>query len=218
MRRKCGGFTFIELLVSLAITGVVLSLGLAKYNEFNRRQIVVQAAQGLKANLRLAQSRALAAEKQCSGEFLGYKVLVFSDSYYLFSECRDGEGPRTSYQFPERVNAYAGETFEGFLFKPLGEGLEESGEVYLAGYGTYERVAVEKVAVETAGNIYVEEVEDLPPTVQLLPPASAVETPTPTPTPTPIACAGHYESCLDRPCCDPNWDCHPSIDQCMPMY
>ncbi len=44
---------------------ILFSVGLARYNEFNRRQIVVQAANELKANLRLAQGKALASEKDC---------------------------------------------------------------------------------------------------------------------------------------------------------
>lgn len=60
------GFTLIELLIIISIMGILMTTGVAYYQNFNRRQIVIQTAKELKNNLRLAQSRALAGEKDCA--------------------------------------------------------------------------------------------------------------------------------------------------------
>lgn len=172
------GFTLIELLVATSIVVTILGIGLARYSEFNRRQIVDQAIQELKSNLRLAQNKALNGEKNCTSAFLGYRVLIFGDRYCLRSACQDNEGLCRWYDFPAQVGAYAVSGFSGFLFNALAKGVEEAGEVYLSGYGTYR-----KVVVETAGNIYIEAVASLPGDVVLL--GSFIPTPTPDPASTP---------------------------------
>lgn len=200
------GFTFVETLVVATIAIVIFSLGLTKYNEFNRRQIVLQAAEAMESDLRLAQNKAFAGEKNCDGPLLGQKVEVFSDAYCFYSECQTDEGTRTWRRFPPQVEAWKDPGFGGsFLFKPLGEGVEEPGTVYLTGYGTAVGVTVKEVSVQTSGGISIRETELPDEAVRLDPTAETTPTPTPvteTPTPTPV-CAEPYGSCYSQPCCNP---------------
>lgn len=77
MKKNCLGFTLIELLIAISIIGIIFTVGLARYNQFNRRQILVQAARELKSNLRLAQSKALAGEKPTGCDVLSGHKLEF---------------------------------------------------------------------------------------------------------------------------------------------
>lgn len=69
--KKYSGFTLIELLVVVVITSLLFGVGIANFNEYNRKQTIVQAAETIKNNLRLAQSKAQSGEKDCTGSFCG---------------------------------------------------------------------------------------------------------------------------------------------------
>jgi len=58
MKAWARGFTLIELLISFSVVALIAGLGFASFNQFNRRQQVVNAAQALLTDLRLAQSKA----------------------------------------------------------------------------------------------------------------------------------------------------------------
>lgn len=64
-------FTLIEILVVTSIMGILFTLGIAGYNEFNRQQILDQATKQVKSDLRLAQQKALVGEKDCSSSKCG---------------------------------------------------------------------------------------------------------------------------------------------------
>ena len=61
-RRKKSGFTLVELLVVISVITILSSLGFATYVNFNRTQVIVQTADRIISDLRLAQS--LAANNQ----------------------------------------------------------------------------------------------------------------------------------------------------------
>lgn len=146
------GFTLIELLVAISIIGILFTIGLARYNEFNRRQILVQAAQELKSNLRLAQSKAFGAEKNCSGTLDGYLVTLDSGTYTIKSQCSQGGsknyGTPISYSYYGGVQKNSGPS--SILFKVLAQGVVGVGTVTLSfsGVGTVD------VTVTEAGEIY----------------------------------------------------------------
>ena len=80
------GFTFIELLVSVGILGIISTIGVASYNNFNDQRVVEKAAEELKTNLRLVQSKAMNNEKDttiCSASsLLGWYANLANQTYY----------------------------------------------------------------------------------------------------------------------------------------
>ena len=191
MKKACLGFTLIELLVAVSVMGIVFSVGVAQYQEFNRRQIVLQAAQDLKSDLRLAQDKALAGEKPSGCVTLeGYRLSFTSEKNYKIEAVCSG-GVTSEVKSVDLSGNVTGPSGEWVLFKVLAQGVENPGDFYLSGYGRW----VEKVAVEAAGNIYREVAEALPtPTPSKpTPTPTPIITPTPTPSPTYIFADG-FES------------------------
>ena len=71
MKKPCLGFTLIELLITLSVIGILFGIGVARYQAFNRNQLLNKATQDLKAYLRLAQDKALSGEKDCDSDMCG---------------------------------------------------------------------------------------------------------------------------------------------------
>jgi len=142
---------------------ILFGLGVAKYIEFNRRQTVVQAANELKANLRLTQDKALSAEKDCratkcggSDDLCGNEAgeealdgwyLVFTgspyQSYQIYGQCEGIIFPDS----PKTVDL----TSKGVLitpsvnpihFYPLGLGVEEAATINLSNGSMTQTVTV----------------------------------------------------------------------------
>ena len=153
MKKICPGFTLIELLVTISIIGVLFGIGVAKFNEFNRRQILDQAAQELKSNLRLAQDKALAGEKptgwcnQPNQTLRGHQLRFGSSSRYLIEAvCSSGEPQEVkSVVLPSTVTGPNGTSV---LFKVLAQGVDGATTITLSGYGE-----TRPVMVTTTGEI-----------------------------------------------------------------
>ena len=146
---KISGFTLIELLVTISIMGILFGLGVAKYNEFNRRQILEQAAQELKSNLRLVQDKALAGEKDCTvcmrgivcgdGDdrvLDGWYVSFSTGSYQIYGSCGGLQFPIS----PQTVNLSSRNISipsppSPIRFKPLAQGVDGATTISLSGYG-----------------------------------------------------------------------------------
>ncbi len=161
MRKSCSGFTLIELLISFSIIAVIFGLGLAKYNQFNRRQIVIQAANELKSNLRLTQGRAINGEKDCAvcqvgpecGDsddlaLEGWYISFTADSYQVYGQCG-------GLSFSSKTTNLGGRqitlssTVNPIWFKPLGLGVGEGGAITLTAFGIEETIVVSQ-----SGEIY----------------------------------------------------------------
>jgi prepilin-type N-terminal cleavage/methylation domain-containing protein len=201
---KNKAFTIIELLITISIMGLLLTVGLVYYQDFNRRQVVVQAANNLKNNLRLAQSKALSGEKieGCSGTFGGYKVEFFPDeNEYVVSAICDHilvEYKRYSLEGTELA-----EYPSYLIFKPLAGGVEiaQGGGTPPGGSAgiTLSRINhSSEVTVSESGEIAVEaDVPYVPPPTVVptptpepgSPPSEPTPTDTPIPTPTPLCIA-----------------------------
>jgi prepilin-type N-terminal cleavage/methylation domain-containing protein len=197
------GFTLIELLITISIMGLLLTIGLVYYQDFNRRQIVVQAAGDLKNNLRLAQSKALAGEKEgCVGTFGGYQVDFSSDEYVISVLC---DGIPVEYRrYPLIGLAWAGGP-PYLIFKPLAGGVENPetapAEITLSNSSNYSS----KVIVDEGGEISLKNNVDYvsPPTPTPTPsPLPPGVTPLPTPTPTSFLC--QYPIDFSRVTCNGN--------------
>lgn len=83
------GFTFIELLVSVAIMLALTGGVIVNYNTFNDQQKARQAALNIKNNLRLFQSHATNGEKPASDctSLVGYEVRFAVNSYTVQTRC-----------------------------------------------------------------------------------------------------------------------------------
>ena len=127
------GFTLIELLVVASILIILSGIGIASYNQFNRRKILDKATQELKSNLRLTQGKALAGEKPvgCTG-LLGHKLIFTTNqNYKIVAVCGSGEIPiKTDLALDQNVFKI-GEPDEIF-FKGLASGVENEGTITLS--------------------------------------------------------------------------------------
>jgi type IV fimbrial biogenesis protein FimT len=143
------GFTLIELLIIVSIMGLLMTIGVAYYQNFNRRQIVIQAAKELKNNLRLAQSKALAGVKpeECTGVLEGYRVDLEAGEYSLNAVCPNDVVIQT-YSLVGVSAAPEGQIF----FKVLAQGVSEQKEITLTNSSGYSS----KVIIKEGGEISIE--------------------------------------------------------------
>lgn len=114
------GFTLIELMVVITIISIITGIGVASYNKYNSRRIVEKAAEELRANIRLAQSRAINNEKdsRCGPDILDgwYVEYLSSSSYQLFCICGGNEYRPSS---AINITNVSLNSFSTFGFKPL---------------------------------------------------------------------------------------------------
>ena len=154
------GFTLIELLVVASILMILSGIGLASYNQFNRRKILDKATQELKSNLRLIQDKALAGEKlsSCSSALDGWYITFTANSYRFYGICDntefyDNESPKSKEinLASKKITISSTRQMPSVIrFKPLGHGsehgLEDSTTITLTylGSGFSQQVIVSK--------------------------------------------------------------------------
>lgn len=149
MKKSCPGFTLIELLITITIITLLFSIGVAQYNKFNRRQILVKAKDELISNLRLAQSKSLIAEKpaDCTDILAGHKV-KFTDNqnYKIVAVCGDEIDVKTDIILPTGVSKQAGPN--EIFFRVLSQGSPTDAALTLQGFGE-----TQTITVTTSGEI-----------------------------------------------------------------
>lgn len=147
MLKKLLGFTIIELLITISVMALLFGIGAAKYISFNQGQIIKQAAQKLRSDLRVAASRAITGEKDnCTGVFDGYLVNINSSNYTIKSQCSIVPGPGNTYgtttttvSVSPLVLSPAATTI---FFKALGQGVNAAASITLSGFSKTETVTV----------------------------------------------------------------------------
>jgi len=149
---KQRAFTLIELLIAISIMAILFTIGIAKYNDFNRRQILSQATLELKSNLRLIQDKALSGEKDssCISALEGWYISFPTDhSYKIYGQCGDTEfpiPPTTIDLLKKHIKIGLSGTLKNYVkFKPLGHGSEEEVTITLEAFGTSSQIVVTKV-------------------------------------------------------------------------
>jgi prepilin-type N-terminal cleavage/methylation domain-containing protein len=150
MKKSCPGFTLIELLVVISIISALFSIGLAQYNKFNRRQILVKAKDQLISDLRLAQSKSLAAEKPaaCGTTPLSGHKLKFIDNqnYKIVAVCGNEVDLKTDIALPAGVTKQPG--LDEVFFRVLSQGSPTDVTLTLFGFGEKQTITI-----TTAGEI-----------------------------------------------------------------
>lgn len=122
------GYTLVELLVVTSIIIVLSSVGLASYLNFNRSQILNQAARKIVQDLRLAQSMAENNQKPPGAcqTLNGYNFSITGDfTYEITADCTPAyeDGPVKSDSVPANLSISG---FSNIKFRVLKQGLAES--------------------------------------------------------------------------------------------
>lgn len=89
-RKYTIGFTLIELLVSMGILAVVMAISAVGYNNYTKKQTLVQAGLTLKNALRNVATAASSGEKPVGitcDRLLGYEISFTSSSYTVVPKC-----------------------------------------------------------------------------------------------------------------------------------
>jgi len=158
MKKDCPslfGFTLIELLVVVSIIAILFGVGIAAYNQFNRRQILTQAAKTLKGDLRLAQSKASSGEKDTSvcgsgptsKTLDGWFVTFTNTTYTLYGSCGGTQfGSKT---VSLSANVFFNPVPPTIQFKPLAQGVLEATQIILSAFGE-----TQTITVTPSGDIY----------------------------------------------------------------
>lgn len=125
--------------------GILFTLGIAGYNEFNRQQILDQTTKQVKSDLRLAQQKALAGEKDCSVNVCGgatagcgndvtgeksldnWSVSFTRDSYTIYGDCGGTEFNQKTTTLPD-IFSVTPPSPNPIQFKVLGQGTNITGQ------------------------------------------------------------------------------------------
>lgn len=133
------GFTLVELMVVIAIVGIVMAGGITRYSAFNVRQAVSTSGKELLVNLRQAQSKVSSGVKTASGcsgtALIGYTVQATSGNLgqYTIAEMYAGNcanGGTTNTLVTKTVPLASGVRFQSaftLTFKGLSGGATYTG-------------------------------------------------------------------------------------------
>lgn len=145
------GFTLVELMVTITIIGILVTVGVAGYSRFNQTQTLRTAANDLKNNLRLAQNKALSQQKPSGCTCLsGYQVVISSSSYQMQAFCdldpKIPCGPTETFTMPTRITLSPSLTVYFYVL----EGGAEPAAITVSGFGKTPIT----VTVKKTGEIY----------------------------------------------------------------
>ena len=104
----CGGFTLVELMITVVISGLLFSGALTAYRGLSARQVVKQAGISFQTDLKSYQQKALAGTKPIAcvaGDTIaGYQVsYVDEDSYSVVAVCSLGLPAVAEVNLPQGV-------------------------------------------------------------------------------------------------------------------
>ena len=139
------GFTFIELMVVVAIGAILTAGGLAAYRGIGEKEALKQAGLTLESNLKLVQRKALSGEKPegCSGTLESFRISpsVDDQTYLVQARCSLSSPDAISYQLDEGIKFQSPIT--PIDFEVLRQGVSGSQSIILtniAGSFTYQLV------------------------------------------------------------------------------
>ncbi|MEK7497938.1 MAG: type II secretion system protein [Patescibacteria group bacterium] len=124
------GYSLVEILVVLTITGAIFGLGYSGFRDFARRQSINSTAKTFKTDIKLAQEQAFSGKKVSGCVVLdGYKIFVdTSNSFYTISATCSSSGTTSDYEikskeFSEDVVVTI-VPINTFTFKSIGHGTD----------------------------------------------------------------------------------------------
>ncbi len=151
------GFSLIELLLILSLIALLFSLGMAQYNRFNRSQTLTKTKDELVSNLRLAQSKAMVAEKpfECGDDELeGHRLeFINNHSYRIVAVCNCIDCPEVKavINFPSNVVKQSGP--DKIFFRVLNRGVEFVGSQPPLVLGLVGSGETQTISLNTVGEI-----------------------------------------------------------------
>lgn len=147
MRILQAGFTLIEILVVISVTGILSAIGIASFVSYSRQQQVTQAVNDLKNNLRIAQSKALTQEipSGCTN-LSAYELRFAADnrSYNIYPIClTDQSAIMPPINLPSSVSKIEGPT--AIVFKILTGAVDGAGTIAISGFNVTQSITVTAV-------------------------------------------------------------------------
>lgn len=165
------GFTFIELIVVIAVTAVLGTMGFASLASYNQTQQVVTTTQDIKTLLQQARSKAISQVKPaacptdlsnpsnnsalqgyevdfCVGTLLGRpSACKASNDYEVNALCDNGVGyiAVASKQYSSKLTITS--TYRSYFFPVISAGVSNSGTVTVSGYGKSQQITISPLGV-----------------------------------------------------------------------
>lgn len=116
------GYTLIEILIVVAIVGILVSFGFSAFSKAQERQLIQDAQERIFSSLQAAQKSAYVGEKECTGALIGIIVTVAANSVSTQAQCEGGSDAA-------QVETFSNLTFvttPTFTFQPLEGGVSFS--------------------------------------------------------------------------------------------
>lgn len=153
---KPAGFTLIEVLVTVVISGILFAGGIAAYRGIGARQSLKQAGIEFQSNLRLMQEKTLSSKKpaECSVDpndiLLAYEVSwVNVNRYNIKPICKIAVPAATDIDLPEEVSF--GGAFSKISFFVLKAEITGAQTITLSSGGLQYQVIIESSGVIRGG-------------------------------------------------------------------
>jgi len=118
------GYTLIELLIVMAIMGILFTVGYLSFQDYSRRQTLLAAGRGVRVDIRTAIESAIAGNKPaaCSNVLNGYQFWITSaTTYEIDALCSAGNVVVTSATIPTGITLTASIP-NPVIFKVLAQG------------------------------------------------------------------------------------------------
>lgn len=119
------GYTLIELMLVIAIVGVLVSFGISAYTRAQARQQGVAAGETILALLNENQKLAGIGNKDCSGKYLGQQVtFALPNNLESRSRCDDAGSIVYGATKTTTIPGVTFDTSESIIFNPLALGID----------------------------------------------------------------------------------------------
>ena len=109
------GYTLIELLIYISITGLLITLGTSAYRESQNRQAIRQDVETTLEVLNSAKKEAVIGKKDCSDNFLGIRITLNSNSITKQAVCQSTQGELREYELSVSTLSLT----QNFIFRPV---------------------------------------------------------------------------------------------------